>query len=292
MQSQTHRSERFQPGQLLPKDAPTTRVPGSLDAGPGAKGPPRGHGASTEFIITPETFQPVSGGASDQARCEIVLKLYETCYPRVYRFLRRSVSADVADDLAQETFLRLLSHKKIERMSISISYLFRIAQNLVRRRYNDLNRRRTFLNDGLKHVYSAANDDGRQRTQDVIEFDSGRMEEAIDQLSPRERDVLRLIVCRGLSYSAAARAMGVPVSTVNNWKHRALSRLREFITTGHGAEHDVSKQARREGRTERRADSSRGPGKQAPGAGISRERTDIPVDTQADGMGFESRAAG
>ena len=111
-------------------------------------------GRSTDFIITAEAYEELAETDPERARFQIILRLYDTCYPRIYSFLRRSVSPDVADDLAQETFLRLLSHKNIERMSISISYLFRVAQNLLRRRYNDLARRRAALDGGYKHEQS------------------------------------------------------------------------------------------------------------------------------------------
>lgn len=185
-------------------------------------------GPSTDFIISAEAFEALAESDPNRARYEIVLRLYDSCYSRIYSFLRRSVSPDVADDLAQETFLRLLSHKKLERMSISISYLFRIAQNLVRRRYNAAARRRAILDEGLKHE---AEYSGRWNnpSENFIAIESEDLGRAIEHLSPREHEVLRLTICEGLSYSTVARVFGVPVSTVNNWKHRALLRLREFI---------------------------------------------------------------
>ena len=244
MQSKQNTSEPFKDGLLVrPIAAEPVSETGTSASGEG-KTPLNGSGSgyqpSTEFIITPETFESITD--SDQTRYEIVLLLHETCYSRVYSFLRRSVPADVADDLAQETFLRLLSHKKIERMSISISYLFRIAQNLLRRRHNRLVRSQRHLHDTLKHQQTSERN--RATTvADTFEVDAEHLVRIIDQLSPNERDVLKLIVCQGLSYSAAAKVMGVPVSTVNNWKFRALSRLREFIRSDHGVERDAPRQA-------------------------------------------------
>ncbi|MEE2973044.1 MAG: sigma factor-like helix-turn-helix DNA-binding protein, partial [Planctomycetota bacterium] len=55
------------------------------------------------------------------------------------------------------------------------------------------------------------------------------LQRAMDRLGGDERDALRLIVCEGLSYAEAARSLGVTVSTINNWKHRGLGRLRKLI---------------------------------------------------------------
>ncbi|MFM7261741.1 MAG: RNA polymerase sigma factor, partial [bacterium] len=51
------------------------------------------------------------------------------------------------------------------------------------------------------------------------------------QLTNEEQAAVRLIVCEGLGYQAAARSLGVPVSTINNWKYRGLVKLRQLIDT-------------------------------------------------------------
>lgn len=197
------------------------------------------YGPSSEFLVTPESFLAWPDRDPAFARSAVVLELYERCHARVSHFLRRSVPADVADDLAQETFLKLLTHKNLEMKSISISYLFRIAQNLVRRRHRDQVRRRAFLRDGFQHdsrnsqSSKTAPSSGSNR---LVPVDSEELTRAFQNLSDREHEVLRLIVCEGLSYATAAKVLGVPVSTVNNWKYRALIRLRNHID--HGVDHD------------------------------------------------------
>jgi len=247
---------------------------------------------STEFIVTPETFGSTDVSDAKEIRYEIVLLLHETCYSRVYSFLRRSVPADVADDLAQETFLRLLSIKKIERMSISISYLFRIAQNLLRRRHNRLVRSQQHLHDKLKQQQAS---ERQTKTADVdtFEVNSDELVRAIGQLSPNERDVIKLIVCQGLSYSAAAKVMGVPVSTVNNWKFRALSRLREFIRTDHGVELDVPQQSeQRKCKSDLRRDSLGSSVKQGASQSESHHDHRIEISAESRAVDFSARAAG
>ncbi|MCP4837460.1 MAG: helix-turn-helix domain-containing protein, partial [Phycisphaera sp.] len=41
-----------------------------------------------------------------------------------------------------------------------------------------------------------------------------------------ERDAIRMVVVEGRSYAEAARSLGVSVTTINNWKHRGLEKLR------------------------------------------------------------------
>jgi len=45
-------------------------------------------------------------------------------------------------------------------------------------------------------------------------------------LAGDERDAIRMVVVEGRSYAEAARSLGVSVTTINNWKHRGLAKLR------------------------------------------------------------------
>jgi predicted DNA-binding protein (UPF0251 family) len=55
------------------------------------------------------------------------------------------------------------------------------------------------------------------------------LDEALESLTLHEQETIRLIICDGLSYTQAARVLDVPVSTINNWKHRALHKLKGTI---------------------------------------------------------------
>jgi DNA-directed RNA polymerase specialized sigma24 family protein len=59
--------------------------------------------------------------------------------------------------------------------------------------------------------------------------DAQAVEGALDALTPDERNAVRLIVCEGKSYQHAAESLGVTVTTVNNWKHRGLVKMRRHI---------------------------------------------------------------
>lgn len=201
----------------------TSNGPGGGTPAPGEGRPP-----APEYLITPGEYDALVRRDPVRARAAMVLRLHEACSGRIYGFLRKSVAPDVAADLTQETFLKLLQVKNLEMKSISISYLFRVAQNLLRRRYNVMARSRAVLESRYhrelrEHAGSQSEDPGSTAVE------AGDLEQALEQLCPHEQRTIRLIVCEGRSYSEAARSLNVPVSTVNNWKHRALSKLRGII---------------------------------------------------------------
>jgi DNA-directed RNA polymerase specialized sigma24 family protein len=73
-----------------------------------------------------------------------------------------------------------------------------------------------------------------------VDLDSGRgfrsgveivaelqeLDGAFTMLAGDERDAIRMVVVEGRSYAEAARSLGVSVTTINNWKHRGLEKLR------------------------------------------------------------------
>jgi RNA polymerase sigma-70 factor (ECF subfamily) len=165
---------------------------------------------------TRRTVMPVT-----KQRAEAVLDLFEAYYHRVFCFARRSLPGDEAEDIAQDVFTRLLELRHLEEIEISVSYLIKIADNLIKRRYN---RNQRFVKY-LKAI------DSPRRFQRIDECTESELPieilDRLGELSPQERTAVDLVVCRGLSYREAAAALGAPVSSVNNWKYRGLQRLKE-----------------------------------------------------------------
>jgi len=174
--------------------------------------------------------------ADTHERTQRVLGLFDLYYERVYAFLRKSTTPDVAEDLAQEVFLRLLQHPELERLTISVSYLLKIAHNLLRRRYARAARLRELLEerariDAVRGVAEGA-PTGRVAVAATAAhggLDRGVLETALGLLGKDEQDAVRLIVCEGKSYQHAAESLGVSVTTINNWKHRGIVKLRRLV---------------------------------------------------------------
>ena len=165
-------------------------------------------------------------------RADIVLDLLERYYDRSYAFARKSVDAATAEDAVQEAFSRLLQHPRLEELDISIGYMLRTVQNILRRRFRRAARLREIIEtevvpEASRAMHASNRADSEERH--LTEVDVESLERAMARLGADERDTIRLIVCEGLSYAEAARSLGVTVSTINNWKHRGLGRLRKLV---------------------------------------------------------------
>ena len=70
----------------------------------------------------------------EETREDFVMRLFEAYYTRVFAFTRKCAPQDVSEDVTQEVFVRLLQHPRLEQMDLSVSYLIKVAHNLLRRR--------------------------------------------------------------------------------------------------------------------------------------------------------------
>lgn len=177
-------------------------------------------------------------------RAQIVLELFDKYHNRVFCFVRRSTDQATAEDVAQEVFIRLLTKEDLENKEINVSYLLKIADNLLKRRYQRGKRFDTFLQV-----------EGRRKTEQTLRTErtppgerTTKVRQGMDKLTSGERDAVRMIVCEGMSYQAAAKSLDVNVTTVNNWKFRGIQKLKQF------ADHD---QAERGTSVPGRTDSAR-----------------------------------
>jgi RNA polymerase sigma factor (sigma-70 family) len=161
-------------------------------------------------------------------RADIVLELFEAYHDRVYAFARKSAEPAVAEDATQEAFVRLLQHPRLEELEISISYILKIVHNILRRRFTRSVRLREIVDENIKPRIRQREEDSSPKPLRAAEelTNLGQVELAFGRLNADERDALRMIVCEGTSYAHAARSLGVSVTTINNWKHRGLSKLR------------------------------------------------------------------
>jgi RNA polymerase sigma-70 factor (ECF subfamily) len=158
----------------------------------------------------------------------------------VYRFaLRLSGSADEAEDLVQETFLRAFrAWDQYERGTRAKSWLFTICRNVFLRKRERSQRHDEIVaesadrsgpgSDPVNPVWVSAlgvDPEGDFFASIVDE----RIVEAIDALPEEYRTAVILSDIEGLSYAEIAEMVEVPVGTVKSRLFRGRRRLQEVL---------------------------------------------------------------
>jgi len=145
----------------------------------------------------------------------------------LHRFLmRRLRSRHNAQDLAQETYLRLLRMNDHELVRKPQAYLYRIAANLVYefklREHNDPV---AFDSEVVEQAAAAPDGSVESDVSEALNL-THQLNAVLEQLPPLYRAVFLLRKRDGMSYAEIAHTLGISVHTVKKYLGRAVAGCR------------------------------------------------------------------
>ena len=148
-------------------------------------------------------------------------RTFDELHPGLFRYCHLLTGdADLADDVAQEAFVRLCKHGVEGDERGLRAWLFRTATHLVRDRYRvEKNRRRLLEANPVRPAALEAPDRQIERNEAVR-----RVRAALDRLGERDRAML-LARHEGLSYRELATAFRVAPGSVGTLLARAQKRF-------------------------------------------------------------------
>lgn len=167
---------------------------------------------------------------------ELIRRYERPVFSLIYRMVR---DRETAEDLAQETFVKVLNHIDRYRPEFKFSsWLFKIANNVtidhLRKRQLD-----TVSIDGSPHAATAAEAEatslnlaarGETPLDEMEAKELGSaIERAIAGLRPEYRACIMLRHVEGRSYEEIAATLDLPLGTVKTYIHRARHELRESL---------------------------------------------------------------
>lgn len=165
-------------------------------------------------------------GTADEVQSEPDLAALVGTYSRLLYRVALSVlrSASEAEDVVQDTFVRVLQHKgKLSGIVEMRPWLVRIAWNLA------LDRRRRVRPDQMDEVFAAALVAADIPADEAMAA-AGTMKRvlaAIERLPKQEREALLLSAMEELSTAEIGKVLGRSESSVRSLLFRARARLRE-----------------------------------------------------------------
>ena len=148
-----------------------------------------------------------------------------------YLALRMVKSHDAADDIAQETFIRAYDAIESFKLGYSVfTWLYRICMNLS---INHLKRGRRIMTESsfseeAKPLERAAAGADPLDCAEMKEM-GGRIQAAIDSLSPKYKAVFVLRIYEDMSYEEIAESLGISVGTVMSRLFRAREKMQEML---------------------------------------------------------------
>lgn len=184
----------------------------------------------------PEEGETVVHGLFMRARKGDEAALQPLCTmmrPRLYRVAFSVVKdRDEADDIAQDALVRALNKRMLFGARGSVTgWMCRIAFNLARNRYRDKKRRGELLHEThdttaqLHHGDPAPAPDAAASQSAT----TARVRAALEQLPPRQRDVLTLRLLGELSFADIAGALSITEANARVTSSQGLAKLRAAL---------------------------------------------------------------
>ena len=173
---------------------------------------------------------------SEKAYRELLGRYQRPVFSIIFRMIR---DREQAEDLAQETFVRVFNHigRYDPRYKFS-SWIFKIATNLtidwIRRK-----ELKTVSIDGSRNAVTSeeaeataitivSEDENPEELLEAKEL-GAEIEEAIGKLRPEYRAAILLRHVEGREYQEIAEIMALPLGTVKTYIHRGRNELRESL---------------------------------------------------------------
>ena len=159
---------------------------------------------------------------------ERLLRRYE---PSVYRSCSKYLKDPMeAEEATQDVFLRVFFNiEKFEGRSSFKTWLFRIAMNTCASRYRALRR----LEDRHRaYVQSVELSAGHEPSAFRLDLDGGPLSEALDRLTPTDREVLILRHVSDMSFQEISDILRLGLSASKMRLYRAEFRLRTVVRDG------------------------------------------------------------
>jgi RNA polymerase sigma factor (sigma-70 family) len=157
-------------------------------------------------------------------------ELFDRHFDAIFAYVRRRVGAQLAEDLAAQTFEEAFRHRRRYDVSRADArpWLYGIATNLVRNHLRQERRRLAAYARLLRDPAEADEADAAVARADAGALAS-QVATALGSLAPSDRDALLLLAWAQLSYTEIAEALGLPIGTVRSRLHRARTQVRERI---------------------------------------------------------------
>lgn len=145
-------------------------------------------------------------------------------------FLRRGVSYDDGQDLAQQTFLRLWNYRKRYTPQAKFTtFLFLLAGQVSVDFYRAAGRRRDLEENLMREAEVAADASPEAGGSPAAAAAGEDVRRVVARLPPAMRDVVELGVFQDLPYADVGEILGIPTGTVKSRMFNALRKLKEML---------------------------------------------------------------
>jgi len=163
-------------------------------------------------------------GGSEKGLTYLFYQYHGKLFKYSFSFLK---SKDLADEIVQETFVRIWKNKESINLSQSFDqFIFKIAKNLIVDSFRKLAKEKSFESE----IYAQMQLFNHHTEEEVLYQELKILtENAIGQMPKQQRLVFTLSRDNGLSYNQISEKLGISVNTVKVHMLNSLNFLRHHL---------------------------------------------------------------
>ena len=151
--------------------------------------------------------------------------LFDRYHRRIFNFLARmTADRDVAEDLTQNVFLRLIKYRNSYKEGLRFeSWIYQVARNIFSDHYQAHKRNSPAFTD-VEKISDRLPDNEESMDQEEQEK---LLHRSLAMLNEEQRDLLMLTRFEHMKYEDVAAIMNTSVANIKVKVHRAIAKLRE-----------------------------------------------------------------
>jgi len=152
--------------------------------------------------------------------------LFERYNKRIFNFLARmTMDRDLAEDLTQNVFLRLIKYRSSYRTGAKFEpWVYQVARNIFSDHYQSNKNKFSDFVDVEKIEENMADNDESQ----LLDEREKLLHKSMARLEADQRELLVLTRFEHMKYEDVAQIMGTTVANIKVRVHRAIVKLRDF----------------------------------------------------------------
>ena len=184
----------------------------------------------SDYKISDEILIKKFQGGEIQAYNELVFRYKDRLLNFIYRFLN---DIDRSEDLVQDTFIKLYTHKNsYQEIAKFSTWLYTIAANLARTELRKIKRRKTFSvselsSDDKEYIISSEEID--QSEEHLSQNFETKIQSALSDLPDDFKTIIILRDIQELSYDEISKIVDLPLGTVKSRINRGRLKLQELL---------------------------------------------------------------
>ena len=173
---------------------------------------------TSDTLTTDEQImEAVKNGDLQQAS-----ELFNRYNKRIFNFLRQLTNdAEVAEDLTQNVFLRLIKYRNSYREGNRFqSWIYQMARNVFSDHYRSTKTKANYVDVEKMAEHIADDNDNPDEREQLLH-------RSLSKLTEEQRELLALTRFQHLKYEEVAAIMETTVANIKVKVHRAIAKLRE-----------------------------------------------------------------